>query len=71
MKSNTIIYASEIICPVCGFQKTEQMPTDACQYFYQCDNCRNIIHPKQGDCCVFCSYGNVTCPPMQQVTNCC
>lgn len=71
MKNNTIIYTSEISCPVCGFQKMEQMPTDACQYFYQCENCRNIIRPKQGDCCVFCSYGNVTCPPMQQGTNCC
>ncbi|MHA2389931.1 MAG: GDCCVxC domain-containing (seleno)protein, partial [Candidatus Hodarchaeales archaeon] len=22
--------------------------------------------PKQGDCCVFCSYGDVKCPPMQE-----
>lgn len=28
-----------ITCPECGFQKEEQMPTDACQYFYACGNC--------------------------------
>jgi len=42
------------------------MPTDACQYFYECDNCQKIIKPKTGDCCVFCSYGTVDCPPIQE-----
>ncbi|MFZ0027756.1 MAG: GDCCVxC domain-containing (seleno)protein, partial [Pseudolabrys sp.] len=22
--------------------------------------------PKDGDCCVFCSYGSVPCPPIQE-----
>lgn len=57
---------SIITCPNCGFQKEEKMPTDACQYFYQCTNCGQILKPKNGDCCVFCSYGKVKCPPMQQ-----
>ena len=26
---------------------------------------RNCCVPSQGDCCVFCSYGSVKCPPMQ------
>lgn len=71
MLKNGIEYASKITCPVCGFQKQELMPEDACQYFYQCENCRNVIRPKEGDCCVFCSYGSVKCPPMQQDTGCC
>lgn len=37
------------------------MPTDACQYFYQCTNCKEVLKPKPGDCCVFCSYGTVKC----------
>jgi hypothetical protein len=24
------------------------------------------LRPKQGDCCVFCSYGTVPCPPVQE-----
>lgn len=52
-------------CPHCGFRKEEAMPTDACQYFYECTSCHALLKPKPGDCCVFCSYGTVTCPPVQ------
>jgi hypothetical protein len=41
------------------------MPTDACQYFFDCKGCGAVLKPKAGDCCVFCSYGDVACPPMQ------
>ncbi|HEY7997903.1 MAG TPA: GDCCVxC domain-containing (seleno)protein, partial [Pseudolabrys sp.] len=27
--------------------------------------CGERLKPKPGDCCVFCSYGSVPCPPMQ------
>ncbi|MBW8079259.1 MAG: hypothetical protein HKM01_08935 [Gallionella sp.] len=56
---------SVITCPVCGCAKEEEMPTDACQWFYECTNCRTILKPKAGDCCVYCSYGTVPCPPVQ------
>jgi len=57
---------SIIRCPECGFSKEETMPTDACQFFYRCTNCGVLLRPQGGDCCVFCSYGDVPCPPMQQ-----
>jgi len=60
---------SVIICPGCGFKKEEIMPTDSCVIFYQCTNCKKILKPKEGDCCVFCSYGSVKCPPKQK--ECC
>ncbi|MBZ9792915.1 hypothetical protein K9B32_22870 [Rhizobium sp. 3T7] len=41
------------------------MPTDACQVFYDCMGCGAKLRPKAGDCCVFCSYGDVPCPPIQ------
>jgi hypothetical protein len=41
------------------------MPTDACQFYYECTNCKTLLRPKAGDCCVFCSYGSVSCPPIQ------
>jgi len=61
---------STITCPECGFSKKETMPTDACQFFYKCTNCGIVIKPKQGDCCVFCSYGTVKCPPIQESGKC-
>ena len=54
-----------ITCPECGHQRTEEMPTDACTYFYECTHCHVLLKPKAGDCCVFCSYGTVACPPKQ------
>jgi hypothetical protein len=57
---------STIICPRCGHRKTETMPTDACQFFYDCEGCGALLKPESADCCVFCSYGSVPCPTMQQ-----
>jgi len=62
---------STLICPYCGHWETETMPTDACQYFYDCKGCGALIRPKHGDCCVFCSYGSVPCPPVQEGASCC
>ncbi len=57
---------STLTCPACGFQSTETMPTDACLYFYTCKKCGLTMKPRHGDCCVFCSYGDVPCPPIQE-----
>jgi hypothetical protein len=56
---------STITCPLCGHSRRETMPRDACQYFYDCTRCGAVLRPKPGDCCVFCSYGDVPCPPVQ------
>ena len=54
---------SVITCPKCGERRRERMPTDACQFFYECRGCGAVLRPLPGDCCVFCSYGTVKCPP--------
>jgi hypothetical protein len=64
--TGSIIEESVITCPHCGTQKRERMPTDACQFFYVCSGCGARLKPKPGDCCVFCSYGTVPCPPIQE-----
>ena len=66
-----IITSSILTCPNCGNQKEEKMPTDACQHFYTCTNCNVFLKPKMGDCCVFCSYGSIPCPPKQIEKKCC
>ena len=57
---------STITCPECGFAKPETMPTDFCLVRYECQGCNTTLRPKVGDCCVFCSFGTVPCPPIQQ-----
>ena len=65
------VLQSTITCPECGHNKDELMPTDACQYFYECENCKRVLKPIEGDCCVYCSYGSVACPPIQMNQPCC
>lgn len=60
------ILSSELTCPECGHTHAETMPVDACLFFYDCTACGAMLRPKQGDCCVFCSYGSVACPPVQE-----
>jgi hypothetical protein len=67
---SAIALESVVTCPKCGFGKQETMPTDACQFYYECRNCGALLRPTAGDCCVFCSYGSVPCPPIQE-QRCC
>ncbi len=60
------LITSTLTCPVCGSARTETMPTDACQVRYRCTECGVILQRKPGDCCVYCSYGSVPCPPIQK-----
>jgi hypothetical protein len=60
-----VVEQSLITCPHCGTARLEEMPTDACRFFYDCTGCGARLKPKLGDCCVFCSYGSVPCPPIQ------
>jgi hypothetical protein len=57
---------SLLTCCRCGHRQLETMPTHASQYFYQCPACHEPLRPKAGDCCVFCSYGDLLCPPVQE-----
>lgn len=71
MMESTLTLLSTITCPQCGHQKEETMPVNACQYFYECEHCKQLLKPKAGDCCVYCSYGTNVCPPMQGSGSCC
>ncbi|RLA23228.1 MAG: hypothetical protein DRQ63_11910 [Gammaproteobacteria bacterium] len=66
-----MIEFSEITCPECGHKERERMPLNACQYYYDCKGCAALLKAKPGDCCVYCSYGTVPCPPIQEGDSCC
>jgi transposase-like protein len=63
--ANETILTSNITCPKCGYSAKEQLPTEVCQISYTCKKCKTTLHPKKGDCCVFCSYGDHKCPSKQ------
>jgi len=61
-----IVLDSIVTCPVCGHRAVERMPENACNIRYTCKGCNIELAPYPGDCCVFCSYGSVPCPPIQE-----
>ncbi|MDQ2841616.1 MAG: hypothetical protein M3Y72_11380 [Acidobacteriota bacterium] len=65
MNTPSVVLESVLTCPHCGTAKQETMPTDSCRFYYECSQCKAMLRPKQGDCCVFCSYGSMKCPPVQ------
>ena len=40
---------SIITCPECGHQEAETMPTDSCQFFYDCEGCSAVLRPNAGE----------------------
>jgi hypothetical protein len=71
MQTSAVNLTSQLKCPYCGHLSSETMPVDACIFFHQCGGCGAVLKPNPGDCCVFCSYGSVPCPPIQQQRSCC
>ncbi|HEY2897043.1 MAG TPA: GDCCVxC domain-containing (seleno)protein [Gemmatimonadaceae bacterium] len=57
---------SILTCPRCKHAQELEMPCDACLFFHECTSCHEILRPRPGDCCVFCSYGSVRCPSIQR-----
>ncbi len=59
-----------LTCPSCGHVAVDTMPEDRCVIAYTCDGCGTVLRPKPGDCCVYCSYGDVRCPSVQDARPC-
>ena len=62
---------STLTCPECGHKSKDLMSTDSCRYFYECTGCGAALKPAPGDCCVYCTYGDTPCPPIQMADQCC
>ena len=54
-----------ITCPECGRVTMEHMPIEANMHAYECNACHALLRPKNGECCVFCSFSDERCPPQQ------
>ena len=43
MRFYKVKLVSTITCSICKHQK--EMPTDACEFFYECENCHTVLIP--------------------------
>ncbi len=66
-----MLLQSTITCPHCGHAEAQTMAEDSCRVVYDCPGCGEKLTPKKGHCCVFCSYGDIPCPPVQREGACC
>jgi Zn ribbon nucleic-acid-binding protein len=62
---NRVEIIATLTCPHCEAAYELEMPTEYCQILLICPKCGEKITPKEGDCCVFCSYADKKCPPKQ------
>ena len=53
---------AELTCPHCEAKQQVEVPTDACLAFHKCEQCGKVVTPKEGECCVVCSWSDTKCP---------
>lgn len=61
-----LVRNTNLTCPFCGFREKLEIPADYCLISHRCGNCKMHIKPTPGDCCIFCSFGDVLCISKQQ-----
>jgi hypothetical protein len=66
MISNVNTLLSIITCPSCEGHEALEIPQGYSQHLYRCPSCSIILKPKSGDCCIFCSFGNLDCSSAEQ-----
>jgi hypothetical protein len=52
---------SIVTCPECGHAEPLPWDVGTVRLIYRCAACGVLSRPKQGDCCVLCSYGDRSC----------
>ncbi len=46
-----LLLESLLTCPIRAHAEMLTMPTEACQWFYECPACQTLLKPQPGDCC--------------------
>jgi hypothetical protein len=64
--SDNVTLTTTMRCPACGQESVETMPTNRFVFFWECPGCKTVLRPKDGDCCVYLSYGDRPCPFVQK-----
>ncbi|MDX1742509.1 MAG: GDCCVxC domain-containing (seleno)protein [Ruegeria sp.] len=60
-----------LTCPECGSRRQEYMTTDTCCWLNECEFCKSVQSPRQGDFFESCSYMTVPYPSVQSGMDCC
>jgi hypothetical protein len=66
---NEVRLTTLMSCPGCKHKAPVSMIVGLREEFYQCPKCNTLHNAKLGDCCVYCSYGDVECPAIQDISH--
>ena len=65
--SHEINLKTVITCQSCGMAEEIMMHPKLPEQKFVCKKCSAELLAQAGECCVFCSYGSVKCPPIQEI----
>ncbi|MGB0846810.1 MAG: GDCCVxC domain-containing (seleno)protein [Thiolinea sp.] len=63
----TIILECTLTCPSCQTKESLTMVQGRSESFFTCTHCSTTHLTKLGECCIYCSYGTVSCPTIQSI----
>ncbi len=67
-----MILESILTCPNCSHQKQEKLLENTFPTRFRCGNCQEMAEVKLGDCCIYCSFGDIPCLQSQiEGSSCC
>ena len=60
-----VLYKNKLTCPECGAHQEVEMLALESSRIYECETCNELIQTNEGECCIYCQYGEVKCPNEQ------
>ena len=67
MPSHEINLKTVITCKNCGTSEEVMMHAKLPEQKFICKRCTAELSARADECCVYCSYGSVKCPPVQEI----
>lgn len=62
-----VSFKTRITCRNCGATEDITMHSSLPERSFTCKKCTTVLLAHSDECCVYCSYGSVQCPPVQEI----
>lgn len=70
-KSITMILESILTCPYCNDEQPEELIENISPVNFRCKTCKEIVKISEGQCCIYCEYGDYPCLNAQVIGSAC
>jgi hypothetical protein len=61
-----MIIQANLVCPHCQAKETIALDSSCSLQFHHCHYCREPYGVSKNDCCILCSYSDVSCSQVDQ-----